>query len=498
MRVLGFFVRGFMLLFFIWLGSLLVRGVRVIDLYTPVYDPALEVELQDNSGAFGEIDRWAFPGMALDILLYRLKKDGYDCPTVQDEKLGGTPKAGLHRQTCTLHHSFPLPRDLVIQATVEYDHQARVIGVRAYSIDSSSVGVVKAYGQVLRALRIIEPAEFPVKGLSFSDSADLARLVADAIPPLSWRKLCGEQNTDVQCRHLGLKREQGLPAVPPEPIEASLADIVYGLGDHGLFPEQRYSTYEPVTVRLDGSRMWVDLRGRDFSGAMREVAILVEPAGAAPRQLLVRQGGGPAISLEISGRPTLANDHAWMWLLPTRDKGDAKPRTAHWLSLPRPGWTPDLERLSKQLADTDPLFMTRLVDAAIAQAADSGRAEQHLNLHPALQRTDRIAHTLRASGITQHLAGGLDYRTIQERYPRNPEIRAGWALALCERVEEDSASIDRPCWLNTASWDDGVIDFLRTELRQLKPVYADLPAGHPVQLRLERLQGVLPIELELP
>jgi hypothetical protein len=308
-RSSGFYPRVLLGLVVVAVLAPFFRGPRIIDLDAATYDPAIETELKARSHDFGGVDRWTYPGMQADFLVARLQASGYQCPAVQDPKVGGTPQAGVHQQTCVRHRGFPLARDLVVQATVDYSHARQMTAIKAYSVDLSRSALRGRYARLLRRLGLIEPAVLPVRGLSFDSSASLARHVVDSIKPNGWLNMCADSQDPVCGDVAKRRRDEGLPAIPAEPVSVSLLVLMRSLDLIGLTlaagdqPVPRRSIDDPLPIRVDGDAHWLDFLGHDFTGAARRVSVQIEPAGAKPVGITVRQGSSPAETLALAGIP---------------------------------------------------------------------------------------------------------------------------------------------------------------------------------------------------
>lgn len=511
MRVIGFFVRLIEIGLVLLVLMVVVRtcsGVRVIKDGEPAYDPAIETELQGRSKDFSQLDRWAYPGMELPVLTVRLQREGYDCPLSQDRDVGGTPRRGVYPQICTLQSNWPVPRRLVVEATVLYARGiARVTMLKARAERTSLNPALQAWGTLLQRLDLIESEEMPITGLHFADSAGLARWVADGAASQSWQRTCGQLPwPEYPCSSLHKQRHaEGLPPLPVTPIKADLQHLIWNLAAMGLEPEHGFSTDKPVAVRMDAQGgMWIDATGPDFTGAARQVSVLVDPDGARPQKLLIHQGESAPFSIAVEGMAHSGNSEDPYWLLPMKTEfftGKYNPalRVAQWVIVPPPSRQDWLEQLAERLPSLDPHYLAVVLRRLIAHAQGQQSAEQVLGLYPELQQIDQIAEILRRAQIPRRLTeAGPAAPDVASWYPDEPRVRAAWALARCEtytgQPEHAQWTLDETCWLMAAAADLPLNALLRRELLKIRPMAASLSADHPVSQRLARIQQALELQ----
>lgn len=468
------------------------------------YDPAIEAELAGRGAGFAGLDRWAFPGMHREELTARLEAAGYGCPLPQDREVGGTPAKGVYLQRCTRRASWPAPRELTVEATLEYDRgEARITRLQASAAITTLNPALRAWGAIVRGLGVLEPGELRVTGLAFERSEDLARWVADGISATSWRSRCA-QVPEHQCGFLNEQRDAGLPPVPATVTTMDLEQLMHGLADMGLHADQRVRSGSGVTVRVDpGGDLWIDTSGADLAGAARRVAVRVDADGARPLAVVVRQGASAAVTIAVEGLASVANGGDPYWLLPVRagarDSSTAM-RPAHWVVVPAPSRADGWLKLGRRLHELDPAYLPMVLRRLIPRLQDERSPEEEIGLYPGLQRIDLIATNLRRAQLPQHVAaapsGAID---VAAWFPEQADLRLAWALARCEKgagppeLEPRAVGLDEDCWIAAAAADAAIVGVLRTELLRVEAVTDHVAPDDPVRRRVARLRRALEI-----
>lgn len=458
------------------------------DLTGIALDPAVAFYTAGHERGFGCIDRWAYRGQPADKVIGQLSREGYRCGESSARRYSGTP-FGQGTITCVSQAEWPLSRTLSVALLVDHDRHDRLVSARASRrLGDEATGTAWLAGY-LSQWGWIEPETLAVRGFELDSARTLALLVVDAIATGGWRRRC-EKTAPAECA-LDMRRRRvfGFPELPPEPVRVERARLLGAVLERiALWPPVRRgpdgNSEDSLLVRVEGEQLWLDYAGGDLVGRQVAVAIELDSDGGQPLRLMASVGDDKVV-IALAGKPEQGNDGRNAFLIP--EVGSAPYRIASWVYPPGQESSPEsLGRFAKAAVHADPAFATRLAVELTTRLTAPSRPDETLGLYPALARIDRLAETLRDSGVVQ-------------RFMRNPGpvsdplVRAAWALARCESrgSRNGPPNMDITCWNAQIAEDTEVQELIRAEVVRLEEVYSLLEADHPIRRRLVRLRDAL-------
>lgn len=489
-----------LILIAVWKLNLTPRVIN-LDEEQDIADPAVTLATQGHNEAWGGIDRWAYPGLEYWRVLKRLNQAGFACSIPQDPARGGQPQSGQHTVRCQLEKSWPLQRLQRLALHINYDLPGA--GGRLQAAQAESAVKPAAWREqlanLLRNMRLLEPATLTVTGLAAPGTDDLARIVADALLNNSWETLC-TGNTRMSCNDMLQQRgKEGFPAPPPAawPV-GNIADLKLRLANVGFASSDRSADRDRfLPVRVEAGRLWVDMERMDLGGHRETLAIAIEPVGARPVHVQL-QGRSGLREFPLSGKASTYNGDHEQWLFPLMagafvsendELEHSGGRKGLWLYPQDMDETGDnLQRFASNLAFVDTAFQPQLLQTYIDFLRQSTAPEDLLKLQAPLQTADRMAAALQRSTVGALLPAAEADALIAKQYQSDEGIivRAAWALYRCER-SSNLQEIDPACWAQFTQSDKAASQLLQQDLQKHLQIYASLDAGNPVQRRLQRL-----------
>lgn len=461
-------------------------------------DPAFEYHTRDHGDGYGGIDHWAYYGMRAERLAELLGKAGYSCD--QPVMPAGTDRLrGIHDIRCVRMAQWPLARTLTVKASIDYDNRSRLVAASATSALDSHAAMSAGIADFLRLIDFMEPADLQIKGFEVDSIDMLSRLAVDALRRQGWHTNCHEDTALPEClRDAHERRTHGLPLLPSGEIAVIQANALHtALENVRLMPvvmrDARVQAGNDLLVRVNDARMWIDFTGQDLAGHLLSVSVELASEGGTPVQLIARIGTDTRV-LKLAGAAYLTNDGLPKYLVPVHGSSadDQAIRHTFWLDLPsRQNARPQtLQQLASELPQADPAFIPRVVKVVLDRLAAPSTPEEKLGLYPALTSIEQRADLLRSAHAERWLPGERGEQWFREIWRDDPGTRAAWALARCESATRPP-SIDTACWQRLIAVDADVTQLLRGEVAALQDLYAELPSGHPLRLRLDRLSEAL-------
>jgi len=286
-----------------------------------------------------------------------------------------------------------------------------------------------------------------------------------------------------------LRRESGFPP-PPDPLPVGDAMAIPRAFERiRLLPVvARGADDKPadsLIVRVDDGKMWLDFAGGDLAGRALRVSVLLDGEGGRPRQLIATLDGAIR-SVELAGQPRRDNGGTPLYLAPAA--GDRDVRFAFWLPMPNESHPGTLMLLAQTLPNVDSAFLPSAIKAILAaMAPPAGHPEESLGLYPPLRVIEQRAPMLR------RVQSALRDRGVAFIAPAHADdrlLRQAWAMAICEPAAR-TPDPDDGCWRRFAAADPDAATGLRADIAQLSSVYAELPPGHPLRIRLRKLEAAL-------
>ncbi len=462
-------------------------------------DPAVEYYTKNHSNGYAAIDRWAHYGMRTEHVIDVLANTGYDCQQLLALKNEG--ETGTIRDIlCTKTESWPVSRNLTIQASIDYGVIGRLVAAKASStLTSNDSFLIKHLADLLREMGWIEPATLQVTGLQIDSVEILTRMVADTLQPQGWHARC-KHDLDEQefsaCNVMANERvKSGFPRLPEGSLPTGTAlEIPRAMERVHFVPIRiRGADNKPedsLLVRSTNGRIWMDFTSKDLVGRKVTASIELESKGGTPISLLVGLNG-QSTTIPLAGKPRRANDGAFVYLVP--EAGTQSERYSVWLHLPKKHSPASFEQLANNLPLIDKEFVEPMVKAVIDDPAINSRPEASLGLYPPLQQIEQKAEILHALNTEQWLPRQHGSRLIAEAYPEDPVVRAAWAFATCG-ASRNSSEVDGDCLLSFSITDPGAASFVRNEIARLQLLYRELPEDHPLRIRLRALDDAFSTE----
>jgi hypothetical protein len=470
---------------FLLAWGLVLRPVKVIDLDAELDDPAIEFYTKRHSSDYGGIDQWAYPGMEGWRMVRRLEQQGYACVLPQDAAIGGTPRSGIHALNCTRTLAWPVSRQLLIQASINYDIGGRLMAVNASNNASG------AMASLFRKLGWVESGMFAVRGLSFDSIDAWLPFVADTLKPGGWHVECQDSAFAPTCPYqMRDRREAGFGSMPKLPMPVGEARFLRrAFARIGLVPQPHLlrldaaKADEWLPVRVADGRMWLDFAGKDFSGREQKISVALETEGGVPVQLLA-SWRGESKTLALAGKPHGVIENGNAVLAPVKRASLTLPdeyQQALWLYPPRKGQAFRRERLTEALPNVDPVFLPALLEH-IVLLAESNDGLEALAANAVLQPIAHEADKLRAARVDQWMSRNDLVPIMKNAYPDVPATRAAWALAVCAA---QPMAIDRNCWARIEFGDHDAAALVHQEVAVAMPHFSE---GDPIHARLTKLK----------
>ena len=327
-------------------------------------------------------------------------------------------------------------------------------------------------------------------GITTADG--LSRLVVNALVINNGREQCEPNDMQSNCSVTArLRRATGfLPPVESPVIVGNARSLFLALESIQLLPvTPRGNDSKPedsLLVRVSNHKMWLDFAGKSRAGNELKVSIELDVAGGTPVKLIANIGNDTK-EVTLRGTAEVANDRKLKYIVPEADVSN--PKFANWVYLPNEGRPKTFTMLAITIQHADPEFIPQIAQVVFTSLGTAS-PEESIGLYPALRIIDRNADGLRAINAHQWLSQEQTVAMVNAAYADAPAARAAWILSMCESTSVQP-SIDDNCWYRMTSEDTAVNALLRREINQLQSLYETLEQGHPLRLRLNRLDAAL-------